>query len=421
MKRGSILIAGLMLSGAAHAQSWSWNGTGVAIPASVAGAKIAGATLNCADGAFALTLQGVTIGNGQAETPIAIMIDQSVFATTASSAGEIAIPQGAVDALKSGSRMTLSFPAAGMSIETAFSLRGSSKALDQLAQNCRSTPKPEAAPANAAAAVEMGATLDAAATVAVQQPLQVSFAGPAGKDDWIGLALVGSSDSSWVQGAYFYVAKGSPQTITAPVAYGPYELRYVTGEGKVLTSKTIEVTKARDPYVDAPDTAAGGALLRLDFAGPNGANAFVGIAREGDAAGIASVRADVHTSPAYLRAPVQDGGYQLRYVDNAGAVVATKALTVTPPPLVTLAALESAPGVEIAVNLPDAPRWSGDYIYIAPAGTGDADYSGGYVGVPSTGPATIKAPAQAGEWEIRYVVPSDGSYAALGRARLVVK
>ncbi len=33
----------------------------------------------------------------------------------------------------------------------------------------------------------------------------------------------------------------------------------------------------------------------------------------------------------------------------------------------------------------------------------------------------VDAPKEAGAWEIRYVVPSAGSYVALGRAPLTVK
>ena len=51
-------------------------------------------------------------------------------------AGAIAVPQAALPARKSGQRLTVGFPAAGINIETVFALRGSSKALEMLAANC---------------------------------------------------------------------------------------------------------------------------------------------------------------------------------------------------------------------------------------------------------------------------------------------
>ena len=125
-------------------------------------------------------------------------------------------------------------------------------------------------------------------------------------------------------------------------------------------------------------------------------------------------------SPATLRVPALAGAWEIRYVAQ-GNVVARKALSVTEPPRVTIAAMEAVTGQPLSVELADAPRTAGDYLYIAKAGTADADYGGGYAGIPSSGPVSIPAPGEPGDWELRYVVPSGNTYVVLGRAPLLLK
>lgn len=422
---GRIAIALLLAASPAPALAQSWTaGDGViAIPASVGGSKVAGATMTCLGGSFFLTLQGVTLGSGSGETPVALVVDGSAFATRADAAGSIAVPEAAVPALKTGKRLTVGFPAAGINIETVFALRGSSKALEVLAANCPANAggTPAAEPVEAAAPKPDAVTLDFAAEVPARGRLEVAFTGPAGDGDWIGFATVGSSPSSWVQGAYAYVAQGSPQTLHVPAAYGTYEIRYVTKAYEVLLAREVKVTGPDGASLTAPETAVGASAITVDFSGPGGENAFVGVARAGAAPSETISRIGVYVAPVVLRAPVEAGNYEIRFVADGATVLAKRSLAVSEAPKVTLPTLETTAGAKLAIELIDAPRTAGDYIYLAKGGTPDSDYGGGYVGVPASGPASIDAPKEAGAWEIRYVVPSAGSYVALGRAPLAVK
>lgn len=423
MRRIAIAFFLAFLPAPVLAQAWTAGDGGIAIPASVGGAKVAGATMTCLGGEFFLTLQGVTLGGGSGEVPVALVIDSSTFATRADAAGAIAVPQAAIPALKSGKRLTVGFPAAGINVETVFALRGSSKALEALAANCpaKAGTAPAEQPAEAAAADPAAVTLDFASEVPARGSLEVAFTGPAGEGDWIGFATVGSSPSSWVQGGYAYVAQGSPQKLYVPAAYGTYEIRYVTKAYEVLLAREVKVTGPDGASLTAPETAVGASAITVDFSGPAGDKSFVAVARADAAPSETISRSGVYAAPVVLRAPVEAGDYEIRFVADGATILAKKSLAVSTAPKVTLAALEASARTKLVIELTDAPRTSGDYIYLAKAGTPDSDYGGGYVGVPTSGPASIDAPKEAGAWEIRYVVPSAGSFVALGRATLTVK
>ncbi len=413
-----VLLAGM--SAPAVAQGWSAGDDGsISIPASVAGAKLAGASMTCQGGAYSLVLPGVTIGSGSGgQSPVALLVDKSVFATTADAAtGMIAVPEAAIAALKSGSRLTLSFAAGAMQVETSFALRGSSKALESLAAKCQSAAA-SAAPtaAGSAVALEFEAVAEAGGS------MSVTFKGPNGNGDWIGLAPVGSPGSTWLGGSYAYTSAGNPVTFPVPKAWGTYEVRYVTASSAVLLAKTVEVRGEGGPKLDAPATAVGGSAIDVTFEGPGGSDAFITIVKpEAPPTAIGEgSREGAGNSPATLRVPLEAGAFELRYV-AAGKLVAKRDLTISPAPQVTIAPMEASAGQVLSVELPNAPRTAGDYLYIARAGTPDPDYGGGYVAVPATGPASIPAPQETGSWELKYMVPARGSYAVLGRAALTIK
>ncbi len=81
------------------------------------------------------------------------------------------------------------------------------------------------------------ASLTAASTIAPRSRISVSFTGPMGSDDYIGLAQAGADDVLAITRAG---SSGTAQLI-APRSVGSYELRYYSGEGTVLASQMIEV------------------------------------------------------------------------------------------------------------------------------------------------------------------------------------
>jgi Ca-activated chloride channel family protein len=106
-------------------------------------------------------------------------------------------------------------------------------------------------------------------------------------------------------------------------------------------------------------------------------------------------------NPASLKAPVEAGRYEVRYVAGRSKTVLARA-----PLEVTAAAamLEAPASALIGSQIP--VRWTGpdnkdDYITIVPAGTEDGRY-GNYAYTSSGSPLEVKAPVTDGPAELRY-------------------
>lgn len=171
-----------------------------------------------------------------------------------------------------------------------------------------------------------------------------------------------------------------------------------------------------------------GLPVSIAFTGPGAPEDWIGFAEPGadGSVWIGASWAYVSVgSPMSLPAPATAGTYELRYIRGSdSAILLAVPVTVAAPapsdlPTATLTGQRARAGSVISVELPDARRTPGDYLYIAPAGAGDQDYSGGYVSIPTSGPATITAPATPGDWELRYMIPAgNGQYIVIGRAPL---
>ncbi len=423
MKRTSVALLLFLAAQPAQAQTWSFDPAGhVVIPAAVSGEKIAGAAMSCRGDQFSVVLNGVTIGDGKADTAVAMLIDGKLFATTAKgTTGAIAVPADAVTGLKTGKRVTFSFPSGGKTVETTFALKGSQKAIEALAANCAPANLPEPISAN-------GGTIEVADSYAAGQLVSVPFSKPDKSNSfWVGFVNVGGGPTDYMSNGYAYTSAGNPAKITAPSKPGTYEIRMADDTDKVmLVAKAVTITPSVAGSVSAPASAVGGTHVDVVHNGPDGTSNQIVIMPRG--AADSSVNSphsnNTSVSPARLRAPLSGGDYEVRYILAVGepVVLARQPITISQAAPVSLSATEATAGQEFAVALgADAPRMSGDYVYIARPGAAGNNYEGGYASVPGSGDVTIKAPSEAGAWEIRYVAPDNGDWAPLGSAPLTVK
>jgi Ca-activated chloride channel family protein len=84
------------------------------------------------------------------------------------------------------------------------------------------------------------ATLEAPATVAAEEPIEVAWTGPDNKGDYITIVLSGADAGDYLD--YAYTRKGSPVTVEAPEQPGSYEIRYITAQSRsILASRPITV------------------------------------------------------------------------------------------------------------------------------------------------------------------------------------
>ena len=83
------------------------------------------------------------------------------------------------------------------------------------------------------------ATVDGPGEVNHGNPVSIAWTGPSGPGDYITIAPKGSSDGTYTD--YCYTTTPSPCVINAPDTAGPYEVRYVTGTGRMIASEPLLV------------------------------------------------------------------------------------------------------------------------------------------------------------------------------------
>lgn len=259
----------------------------------------------------------------------------------------------------------------------------------------------------------------APASVAIGQTFEVEWKGPGQQGDYIDIVPEGHQETSG-ELSYDYLEKGANAVLRAPGAAGRYALRYVleAPDGRrVLVSVPLAVTEA-EASVAFPPAVMAGTDIDVAWKGPAGAGDYVDIVPEGhsDTSGeIAYFYLDQSQDgeTGTLRAPGDPGRYLIRYVLQASdskQVLASEALEVTPVQATLNAPQSVAAGAEFAVEW-TGPGSSGDYVDLVPAGQADTsgELSYHYVSnAPGERTARLKAPDQAGAYEIRYVVEAAG-------------
>ncbi|MEQ8255719.1 MAG: hypothetical protein RH980_06635, partial [Roseovarius confluentis] len=213
---------------------------------------------------------------------------------------------------------------------------------------------------------------------------------------------VGAAENEF--GNYQVVRDNTETTLTAPSDTGMYELRYLLREGpKVMATAMIEVTEPQ-VTISGPDSAATGASVTVEWTGTVNPQDYVVVvpagAPENEFGNYQVVR---DASKVALTMPADPGMYELRYLMREGPkVMATAMIELTPPEVTVTGPEQIRAGDDITVD------WTGtvatnDYINLVPMGAAD-DKFGTYISVREATSATIKAPAETGLYEVRYVL-----------------
>ena len=185
-----------------------------------------------------------------------------------------------------------------------------------------SSPQPVA---EATAAVNGPASADIAA------PLEISWTGPANKDDFISIALPAQPPGSFFNRAF--VRNGNPAKVWAPSDPGEYEVRYMLGRGTKLLAKAPITVNAVTAKVEPPASVKAGMEFEVVWQGPGHAEDFISVARPGQPPG--AVVSSTRVRPGgtlKLRAPREPGTYEVRYILGRGSRLLAKAvIAVTAP------------------------------------------------------------------------------------------
>lgn len=163
------------------------------------------------------------------------------------------------------------------------------------------------------------ATLTVPAGAGGGEPMMLAWTGPNGGGDYIDIVPAGHTQTTG-EIAYAYTAQGSPAKISAPGKAGSYEVRYIAegpGGRKVLVSQPLAVTAAI-ATLQAPDTAAKGAKVTVEWTGPKRPGDYIDLVRRGEAATSGELAYFYVTAAASeLTAPAQAGDYDIRYIMEA--------------------------------------------------------------------------------------------------------
>jgi Ca-activated chloride channel family protein len=231
--------------------------------------------------------------------------------------------------------------------------------------------------------------------------IEVFWSGPNAPGDYIALAEPDAPASSFV--VYARTSAGSPAELSLPEVPGKYQLRYIDAAGgRALADAPIRVTGAAATLEAAP-TVEAGAAFNVTWTGPENQNDVIIIVPAGaDEGAQGNYTYTRNGSPAEIKAPDQTGSYELRYVSGLSrATLARLPVAVT----AALAALEAPPAIGAGADIP--VTWTGpdnqtDTIIIVPVGAEEGAH-GTYTYTRKGSPLKVRAPDEAGSYELRYV------------------
>ena len=262
------------------------------------------------------------------------------------------------------------------------------------------TPEPEPAPApSVVVEAPESAVIGSSFAISWQAPTQAPR-------DYVTIVPLGADEGTYTN--YQRVQDKSEGSLRAPAEPGLYEVRYVRQEdGSTLGSTEIEIVEA-DVSVSAPQSATAGERFSVSWSGAVHPRDYVTIvpagAAEGDYGDYTRV-ADKNEGS--LQAPADAGLYEVRYVLQEGG----KTLASAEIEIVKAEASVQAPQSAV-VGSSFSVQWSRgihprDYVTIVPAGAAEGDY-GDYTRVGDKSEGSLRAPAEPGLYEVRYVLQEGG-------------
>jgi Ca-activated chloride channel family protein len=303
-----------------------------------------------------------------------------------------------------------------------------------------SATAPAAAPAAGAAAeasatvkvnegepVDGDVTLTVPATAGAGAEIELRFTGPANSKDYIDLVPRGFTQTSGELGYVYIPAAAKGEKLRVPTAPGDYDVRYVLdlkGVRKVKAIQPLSITAAT-ATLKLPASVTSAEPLSVEWTGPAGKGDYIDVVPKEYAATSGEI-AYAYTSggnPAKFSAPGAAGDYQVRYVlEGPGGrkVLASVPLNVAPA-AAKLTAPDTADKGKVLVVEYEGPKRAGDYVdlvkkgYIATSGELSYFYADGKAA------NELKMPAEAGDYDIRYVMEAPGGRVVLAKRAIHVK
>ncbi|MEO0752760.1 MAG: hypothetical protein AAFY25_13280, partial [Pseudomonadota bacterium] len=218
------------------------------------------------------------------------------------------------------------------------------------------------------------------------------------------LTIVPAGSASDAVETHIRARDDSDGQLTAPAQPGLYELRYVLHADRTqVASRTIEITEP-EVTLSAPATALSGSKIAVSWTGTVNARDFVTIVPMGTAEGEVQNHIRVRTDTSgEVQAPGETGLYEVRYVLDEGRKIMARATVELMDAEVTISGPETVRTGEVF-----DVTWTGtvdanDAVTIVPVGSPEGEY-GEYARVRNVATKTLRAPAQPGLYELRYIL-----------------
>ncbi len=264
-----------------------------------------------------------------------------------------------------------------------------------------------------------GFTVTAGATgVTAGAPLSANWTAPAGHSatDWVALIKVGDPNTSYVWWQSTGSATAGSLNLNAPTSAGDYEFRYLLNGRYTDVARSAKVTISGSAHSVTPGvtTVAPGGALSVTWTAPSGHSLldWIGLYRTGDP-NLTPIWYQYTTSATSatinLPAPMQPGTYQFRYLLNNGYTHVAQSVAVTVAAStysVTAGATTVSAGAALSVNW-TAPAGHAAVDWVGLFRVGDPNTLYGwwqYTGANNSGTFNLTAPAQAGQYEFRYLL-----------------
>ncbi|HLS68973.1 MAG TPA: VWA domain-containing protein [Kiloniellales bacterium] len=246
------------------------------------------------------------------------------------------------------------------------------------------------------------ASVEAPETATVGETFPVSWSAGIHPRDYVTIVPAGAPEGQY--GDFTRVGDKTDGSLQAPADPGFYEVRYVLEEGsRTLATAEIEIIAAQ-ASLEAPETATAGETFAVSWSAGIHPRDFVTIvpagAPEGQYGDFTRVGDKTEGS---LQAPADPGLYEVRYVLQEGSRTLASSMIEIVAAQVSLRAPESA---LVGTSFP--VQWSRgihprDYVTIVAPGADEGTY-GDFSRVGSGGDGTLRAPAEPGLYEVRYVL-----------------
>lgn len=230
----------------------------------------------------------------------------------------------------------------------------------------------------------------------------VTWAPILSEDDYISIVPVGAKEGTYRN--YIVSRQASDGELRAPADSGMYEVRYVDrASSKTLGMAPIEIAEP-SVTITAPAAALTGQAFGVSWTGAIDKGDYITIvpmgANEGKYGNYFTVR---NNTEGDLKAPAETGMYEVRYVLREGAkTLASQPIEITEAEVTVSGPTTAVTGEAFEVSWTGAVD-KGDYITIVAMGADEGTY-GDYFTVRDNTEGELKAPAETGIYEVRYVL-----------------